>query len=144
MFPPIRVRRDCDDDDPEAYLSKYSWYQVKVSEAGTVDFTVDQRGRFAEFDGEDAGPFCQSINLAVSNAMLGRMLALERAPKLLYFANIEDISPRMLPDWQPRHHHPEDRMPLFGLLQNTRVTADGMCRLIVDLGLGTTSVPLGF
>ena len=31
VFRPIRVRRDCDDDDPEAYLSKYSWYQVKVS-----------------------------------------------------------------------------------------------------------------
>ena len=105
---------------------------------------MDQRGRFAEFDGEDAGPFCQSINLAVNNAMLGRMLALEKAPKLLYFANIEDISPRMLPDWQPRHHHPEDRMPLFGLLQNTRVTADGMCCLIVVLGLGTTSVSLAF
>lgn len=80
VYPPIQVRRDCDEDDPEAHLSKSIWVQVKLTLVAEIDFTLSRDGRIVE------GPApCQAINLAVHNAMLGRMLALEKGPKVFYF-----------------------------------------------------------
>ncbi|KAL7579995.1 hypothetical protein ACA910_004985 [Epithemia clementina (nom. ined.)] len=133
VFPPIKIKKDCDEDDPEAYLSKPLWVQVKMTEVGEIRFPVNEHGQICNPGGENEGVVCQAINLAVHNAMLGRMLSLSTGPRVFFFKNdprhpvYENLCRKFL---DPRS------VPMFGLLQSAKLTKNGFGCLVADLGLG--------
>lgn len=130
VYPPVQVRVNCEEDDPEAHLSPIRRFQVKLTEVGAISFNVDYTsGNIRVEDDASAASCCQAVNLAVQNAMLGQMLALERSPKLYFFRNNIPEGPDIKFNFNPQC------MPLYGLLQTVKLTGSGIC-LLADLGLG--------
>ena len=139
IFDPIRVRRECDDeeakDDPDAHKRKnFVWIQVKMTLVGKVEATANQEGKVEEALNDQDASLGQAINLCMNNAMLGHMMALQRGPKFFYFK--EDLFSHLTRQWG---FDPQS-MPVYGMLQSARKTADGSYRILADLGLGKKEI----
>ena len=102
-----------------------------MTEVGAVSFNVNNGKIEGLADNQEQAP-CQAINLAVHNAMLWHMLALRKGP----FFFKEDIYRRDVA-FDPLS------MPVYGLLQNAKLTQDGFCQLVADLGLGKNHYEMG-
>lgn len=99
-------------------------------------FMVNELGQIVPLNGQDNPDPCQAVNLAVNNAMLGRLLALEKGCKMFFLKRDQEQYSSIL----GRLNFDYSSAPVFGLLQNARMTNDGYCRLVADLGLGKDEI----
>jgi hypothetical protein len=127
----VRVNVECDDEEMEAHeRGKKSWFKVRFSEAGMVNFSVVKN----KIETEQREGMVQCINLAIKNAMMMSMMAVGRSPRLFHFKpdlqTGELLSPRLFNLFQ---NNPDQRL-LLSLFQAARFTASSDVLLMADFG----------
>ena len=87
----VLVRRECDEDDPDADRTPKKWFQVKLKEVAIVSMTSPN----AELE-----RVRQLIDIVQKSALLENMIAYGRSPRSFYFH--EGIQERIMHDQHQR------------------------------------------